>query len=1410
MIKKFISISTKCLLIALFSSNLNAQSQVIILNSNQPQTFSATLVAEKAEGLELNFSLNQFELTAVTTQYGVELIAETDKAPQLMAAGAPDVFYLPQSVIIPNSGSMELKVIPGDYKEYENIDIAPSKGNLYRNVNPNDIPFVKGKHYENNEFFPGKLASLRDPFVLRDFRGQTIDVFPVQYNPVTKTLRVYQNITVVLHHTNQKGTNELLKTKNNNSIEQEFSHLYSSVFLNYNQKKYTPLEEEGELLIICYDQFTEAMKPFVNWKRTIGRKTQIISKTDAGSTSSAIKSYISNYYNNPDNNLAYVLLVGDAAQVPTNTTASGHSDNAYGYLEGNDSYSEIFMGRFSAESIADVETQVQRMIEYERDLTSEDTWLNIGLGVSRNEGEGNGHNGEADYEHIDFIRDTLLNYTYTEVHREYDGGVPGVPNTTAAQISARINDGVSIINYCNHGSETSWSVANYGSSNVNSLTNTGKLPFIWAVACVNGAFVNTKCFAETWLRATYNGEPAGAIGTMMSTINQAWQPPMTGQDEMVTILSESFENNTKRTFGGLSFNGSMKMLDVHGASGKETYDTWTLFGDPTLMVRTDTPLEMIVTHDENLIVGSTSTTVTCDTEGATVTLTKLDIEGNVEIVDSKMVSNGIANLLFSEPISNVETFTLAVTSYNKQTYIDEIESVPADRPFVIVENFSTSASPNFGETVNLNVTLKNVSEEPYTASLTQAQITSESEYVTILSSELDAETINPGQSVSFSNAFQFEIVNNVPDQTPLIFKINLTYQFDSDSYESVQTVVVKANAPVIVLNSYVINDNDEGIPGILDAGETADVIFSITNSGHADAADLTVELSHESEYISISSTNPITVENLPAGETTEASFTTSANEETPLETPVNLNVTAQSGEYKTEKTYEIIVGYIPEYNMGEVQEVVACIGKFFDSGGASETYSSNESKTVTFFPATEGNSLMFKFSEFDVEEGYDYLYIYDGENTDAQEIEGSPFTGTNSPGQIVATNEAGAFTFRFESDGYEETDGWQAQFNCVDISVIPNCSSNPFPAQNGLAEYSPIKLSWDFVEGAQQYDIYIGVNELPEEATETVTANSYKLDLEPFSTYRWKVVPRNFAGEVEGCPTWEFQTEDIASIIEMKNGNAYACNSFFYDSGGKDSNYTLNENNTLVIFPSTEWAKVKVEFSAFQTEDGYDKLTVYDGNSSNAPLINTYSGSNLPPSITSTHTTGALTFYFESDYMQNDAGWEALITCELVQQPVTFIINNSSGQPINDVKISTPIDTVYTNGEGSASINMPQNCEFTYELSKDGYNIRQGTFTVEDQPKTVTLKLYTVSTPEVNSDNLMVFPNPFSESITLSGNNSSYTGYLVSALGQIVLRFESSNDEKQTIKTTGLPKGVYFLVVNSNTQGISVNRLVKE
>ncbi len=91
-------------------------------------------------------------------------------------------------------------------------------------------------------------------------------------------------------------------------------------------------------------------------------------------------------------------------------------------------------------------------------------------------------------------------------------------------------------------------------TDVNGLENGGKWPFIWSVACVNGEFHIGTCFAETWLRATgSDGSPTGAITTLMSTVNQAWNPPMAGQDEMNAILVESYSGNIKRTFGGMHF-----------------------------------------------------------------------------------------------------------------------------------------------------------------------------------------------------------------------------------------------------------------------------------------------------------------------------------------------------------------------------------------------------------------------------------------------------------------------------------------------------------------------------------------------------------------------------------------------------------------------------------------------------------------------------------------------------------------------------------------------------------------------------------------------------------------------------------------------------------------------------------------
>ena len=137
--------------------------------------------------------------------------------------------------------------------------------------------------------------------------------------------------------------------------------------------------------------------------------------------------------------------------------------------------------------------------------------------------------------------------------------------------------GVSLINYTGHGSITSWgNGASLSGSQINSLTNQNMLPFVITVGCNVGEFNNTdECFAESWQRATHNGEPFGGIAHFGSTIPQSWEPPMHGQYGMNLIITETFNQGTSRSLGGITTNGVMYMNDAQGSAGMNETNYWT-------------------------------------------------------------------------------------------------------------------------------------------------------------------------------------------------------------------------------------------------------------------------------------------------------------------------------------------------------------------------------------------------------------------------------------------------------------------------------------------------------------------------------------------------------------------------------------------------------------------------------------------------------------------------------------------------------------------------------------------------------------------------------------------------------------------------------------------------------------------
>ncbi len=664
------------------------------LSSSTPSTIQTTLLHASESKIAVRLQVPGFHTLAVNTPRGEAMIVSVPKTVSTSAAGEPHLPMIAVPVLIGDQQHYAIRVTDAKYVDFP-MEVAPSKGDFSRQINPEDVPFTYGPAYTNDAFYPEQRVGLYDPYILRDFRGQNMVVHPFAYNPVSHTLRVYYDLTVEMYDDLGEGQNTKTRKSTSMKMDNEFKSMYEHRFINYETSttRYTPVNENGHLLIICHDAFMDAMQPFIAWKKQIGIPTTMVGTSVTGTTVESIKSYIQQQYAQ-DPSLAHILLVGDSQHIPgyyaNYPSYSGRSDNWYGQVDGDDRYNDVIVGRFSAETADQVTVQVNKVIHYERDINATDTWLTTGTGVATQAGSG-GHFGEDDWQHVDNLRTDLLGYHYSEVYRDYQSG--GGAQSSAATLSQHINQGVSIINYCNHGSETSWGVFNYSNSNVNNLTNVNKLPIVWSVACLNGKYDHYQpCFAEAWLRANNNNDvnqPTGAIGGMFSYISQPWVPPMYGQDEMVDVLVESYESNIKRTFGGVSFDGNMKIIDQYGqnnAMGMGTYMCWILFGDPTLTLRNAVPTEMTLDYAPALNLGATSFEVSgTNAEGARATLT---IDG--EILGSAVINNGTAFLEFDAP-GQPGLATLTVFGYNKITYTATLPIVTGadDEPV----NVAVSANP---------------------------------------------------------------------------------------------------------------------------------------------------------------------------------------------------------------------------------------------------------------------------------------------------------------------------------------------------------------------------------------------------------------------------------------------------------------------------------------------------------------------------------------------------------------------------------------------------------------------------------------------------------------------------------------------------------------------------------------------
>lgn len=870
---------------------------LLVVNFTFAQKINYSVLSSDANGVTI-----KVDMPAYTTS-NVDINGQTYQKLLMSGAyavtelGMPELLLAGKSIIIPENSQPTLSVVDADYQLVDNFKLIPSKGVILRNTNPEDVPYQFGAAYQRNAFQRESPVQLSGTFYMRDFYGVTIQVSPFDYNPVQQQLKCYRSLTL------RVDFNAPFRVQQARKNCAEFNEVYQNFFLNYERSRYTTITESGEILIITPAQFVDAMQPYVNWKIKNGYPTTMVTLEEVGNSNTAVKNYITTFYN--EHNLAFVVIVGDGNLFPYFTKNNEVSDNFYTEIVGNDEVPDIILGKISAENATHVTTQVNKFIQYEENPV-ETTHFDQFLGIGSSEGPG--EDNEYDYQHIRNIDNKLQAFTYTSGYELFEGSQGGLDasgNPTAANVSTAVNAGVGIITYCGHGSETSWGTTSFSNSHINNLTNYNMLPFIISTACLNGKYVNQTCFAEAWLRATKNGQPTGAVSTVMSTMSQPWNPPMVGQDEMIRLLTGAENTTVKRTFGGIVFNGLAKMYEVYPTTtsqGLQTMRTWVLFGDPTLQVRTAVPQLLTVSHNSQIYTGVTQLQVSSPVENAKVVLTK----GNT-ILAQGFISGDSVVLNLNEVLIPTDTVHLLVSAFNYIPYQADIPVIVNNEPYLTyighqIDN--ASGHPSYNESVGVTMQLKNVGG--VASSDFSVVVTTDDSYVTMLQSTFGSTGLQPNESMSLSDAIRFKVAPNVPYGHIAQFHIVMT----AGEYVTEQDFSQLLYAPKLAIGNCGVDDSQTGetANGRIDYGETVTLNIPLQNIGNAKAQFGFVSIENMNDVISFNSEMTQTIPFMAENATNMLNLSVTVNPNIQESAIAQFKLTYTAGFYKAEKTFTMLIG----------------------------------------------------------------------------------------------------------------------------------------------------------------------------------------------------------------------------------------------------------------------------------------------------------------------------------------------------------------------------------------------------------------------------------------------------------------------------------------------------------------------
>ena len=251
---------------------------------------------------------------------------------------------------------------------------------------------------------------------------------------------------------------------------------------------------------------------------------------------------------------------------------------------------------------------------------------------------------------------------------------------------------------------------------------------------------------------------------------------------------------------------------------------------------------------------------------------------------------------------------------------------------------------------------------------------------------------------------------------------------------------------------------------------------------------------------------------------------------------------------KYDSTRDICNGYLMEQNDWKTVDI--CHGFIYDHSGEDDYLGlSKDTMTIKHNPSLRGE---LTFLEFDYENNYDYVYVYDGYNTSGTLI--GTYTGQSLPNSgrpITATS--GAFTIVHTSDPLKVGTGFKAYFEAIRPTLNLTTSGNTFACQGQKITLKAVGSGGDVSDHVYLWNGVPGDSTMELTVTKdtVITIKFGDLCLEKYITKTFKVFVLEDITFTQSNDTTICQGSDVELHVDPSGGlGRYVFN---YSTGGTDN-----------------------------------------------------------------------------------------------------------------------------------------------------------------------------------------------------------------------------------------------------------------